>query len=431
MQHLILILACLSLGPTAKNAAPQFHCAPMQCYTNQQLRHLFHLLSPSSIKWTEMEKLDDIFPKSESVDYLQTCLEKRLGPPQSYEETNLVLQLGSNDPDRLKVCVEKAVQQWSFREINLNCGCPAIESGGASTYGASLMKQPELTGSLVDSVKRGLEAGISSKSDRPNISVKCRIGVFDDAEQMRPLAAEDYDYLKHYITTIHDAGANHVVLHARPAILAGLSPVKNRIIPTLDYDFVKSIAADFEGKVDITLNGGITSLAQLKSLQSDKSSPISNFMAGRWSLRRPLDLVGVEELLKDHSSTSPIETSTITTALENYIDYALTMATLPSHKQGFTTADLCLPLYLTVEQLKDDWDYDEGDNPSEHPPLLSYDEIESLYYVIQDGMIKLEECCNKGSKKNSSNVYKCLSTSIKSLAGKKVVNKWKRNRAEL
>jgi tRNA-dihydrouridine synthase len=71
----------------------------MQGYTNQPLRKLFHFLSPSSIKWTEMEKLDDIFPKSESVDYLQTSLEKRLGPPQSYEETNLVLQLGSNDPD--------------------------------------------------------------------------------------------------------------------------------------------------------------------------------------------------------------------------------------------------------------------------------------------------------------------------------------------
>mmetsp|Transcript_26156 Transcript_26156/g.44507 ORF Transcript_26156/g.44507 Transcript_26156/m.44507 type:complete len:432 (-) Transcript_26156:1804-3099(-) len=431
MQHLLHILA-LSLGPTAKDA-PTFHCAPMQCYTNQPLRKLFHLLSPSSIKWTEMEKLDDIFPKTKSVDYLQTNLEKRLGPSQSFDETNLVLQLGSNDPDRLKVCVEHAVQSYSFHELNLNCGCPAIESGGASTYGASLMKQPDLTASLVDSVRRGLEAGISSESDRPNISVKCRIGVFDDSEQMRPLDEGDYDYLKEYITAIHNAGANHVVLHARPAILSGLSPVKNRIIPTLDYDFVRSIAADFKGKVDITLNGGITSLTQLNSLRSDTSSPISNYMAGRWSLRRPLDLVGVEGLINDESSASLKETNTITTALENYIDYALTMATLPSHKQRFTTADLCLPLYLAVEQLKDDWDYDEEDNPSEDPPLLSYDEIESLYDVVRDGITSLQECCNKGGKKskNSSNAYKLISTSIKSLAGTKVVNKWKRNRAEL
>jgi tRNA dihydrouridine synthase A len=383
------------------------------------------------MKWTEMEKLDDIFPKSKSVDYLQTCLEKRLGPPQSYEETNLVLQLGSNDPNRLKICVEHAVQSYSFREINLNCGCPAIESGGASTYGASLMKQPELTGSLVDAVKRGLAAGVSSKSDRPNISVKCRIGVFEDAGQMRPLEAEDYDFLKHYITTIHDAGANHVVLHARPAILSGLSPVKNRIIPTLDYDFVRRIAAEFESKVDITLNGGITSLTQLKSLRADKSSPISSHMAGRWSLQRPLDLARVEELLKDNSSTLLIETNAITTALENYIDYALTMATLPSHKQRFTSADLCLPLYLAVEQLKDDWDCDEGEK--EDPPVLSYDEIESLFDVIKGGITQLQDCYTKGNKKvmDSNNVYKQLSSSFKSLAGTKVVNKWKRNRAEL
>ena len=380
-----------------------------------------------------MEKLDDIFPKSKSVDYLQTSLDKRLGPPQSYDETNLVLQLGSNDPDRLKVCVEHAVQSYSFREINLNCGCPAIESGGASTYGASLMKQPQLTGLLVDSVKRGLEAGISSESDRPNVSVKCRIGLFDDAEQMRPLEEGDYNYLKEYITTIHSAGANHVVLHARPAILSGLSPVKNRIIPTLDYDFVRSIATDFEGKVDITLNGGITKLTQLKTLQSDESSPISTYMAGRWTLRRPLDLVGVEALAKDESSASLIETNTISTALEKYIDYTLSMTTLPSHKQRFTTADLCLPLYLVAEQLKDDWEYYEEDNPSQDAPLLSYDEIESLYDVIRDGIIHLQDCYNKGGKKakNSNNVYKQISTSIKCLAGTKVVNKWKRNRAEL
>lgn len=381
-----------------------------------------------------MEKLDDIFPKSKSVDYLQNSLEKRLGSPQSYDETNLVLQLGSNDPDRLNVCVEHAVQSYSFREINLNCGCPAIESGGASTYGASLMKQPQLTGLLVDSVKRGLEAGISSECDRPNISVKCRIGVFDNAEQMRPLGEEeDYDYLKEYISTIHSAGANHVVLHARPAVLSGLSPVKNRIIPTLDYDFVRSIAADFEGKVDITLNGGITNLTQLKYLQSDESSPISNFMAGRWSLRRPLDLVGIEDFLNDESSVSQIETSAITSALEDYIEYVLAMLTLPSQKKRFTTADLCLPLFLAAEQLKDDWDYDEEDNPSKDPPFLSYDEIDSLYDVIRDGVTQIQECRNKGGKKakNSSNVYKQISNSIKSLAGTKVVNKWKRNRAEL
>ena len=423
----IVLASCLSLGPKKQD----FHLAPMQCYTHQPTRKLFHLLSPSSIKWTEMEKLDDIFPKSESIEYLHHSLEKRLGSPQSYDETNLVLQLGSNDPHRLKTCVEHAVQRYSFREINLNCGCPAIESGGAATYGASLMKYPQLTSELVDSVQRGLES--VSSSDRPKVSVKCRIGVFENAEQiMRPLGAEDFDKLHRYITYICEAGASHVVLHARPAVLAGLSPVRNRIVPKLDYDFVQNIAREFTGDIDITLNGGISSLTQLKSLQSDESSAISSHMAGRWCLRRPLELVNVERLLTDQSAPTE-NTNTIQSALENYIDYALTMATLPSQTQRrFTTAELCLPLYLTVEQLKDDWDYYEEDKQSADHPSLSYDEIESLLDVVRIGVIELEECSNKGNKKvQKSNVYKHLSSSFKSLAGKKVVGKWKRNRAEL
>lgn len=422
----IILASCLSLGPMKQ----EFHLAPMQCYTHQPTRKLYHLLSPSSIKWTEMEKLDDIFPRSESIDYLHHSLEKRLGSPQSYDETNLVLQLGSNDPHRLKTCVEHAVQRYSFREINLNCGCPAIESGGAATYGASLMKRPDLTANLVDSVKRGLES--VSSSDRPKVSVKCRIGVFVNAEQMRPLGTEDFDKLHRYITIIKEAGGNHVVLHARPAILSGLSPVRNRIVPPLDYEFVQNIAREFEGKIDITLNGGISTLTQIKTLQSDESSNVSSLMSGRWCLRRPLDLVNIEGLLTDQSVPPTENMNTIKTALEDYIDYALTMATLPQTQRRFTTSELCLPLYMTVEQLKDDGDYYEEDNQSADHPSLSHDEIESLFGVIQRGVIELEECCNKGNKKvQKSNVYKYLSSSFKSLAGKKVVGKWKRNRAEL
>ncbi|CAM9489464.1 unnamed protein product [Heterosigma akashiwo] len=349
----------------------------MQCYTNQPLRKLFHLLSPSSIKWTEMEKVDDIFPKTKPDDYLLAALEKRLGSPQSYDESsNLVLQLGSNDPDRLKSCVEYTVQRYEFKEINLNCGCPAIETGGAATYGASLMKDPQLTWNLVDSVRKGLEdSADTAASIRPDISVKCRIGVFDNVEDMRPLDDKDYQYLKNYISTIYDAGANHVILHARPAILAGLSPVKNRIVPELDYEFVNDIASDFKGKVDITLNGGIRTLSQLQSLQEESATAaISSHMAGRWSLRRPLDLAGVEGLLNGKKlGSSPLSTreDAVKNAIEDYIDYSVKMASVPSRQQRFTTAELCLPLYLIVEQMKDDYDFEEGNSDLDESPLLS------------------------------------------------------------
>ncbi len=432
----------------SSSAAPrksQFHVAPMQGYTNAQTRKLFHLLSPSSVKWTEMEKLDDIFPKSESPDYLVDALEKRLGPPGNYYDTksnnndsNLVLQLGTNDPERLRACVGHTVERYdNIQEINLNCGCPAIESGGASTYGASLMKETRLTGELVQAAKEGL---VGFEGD---VSVKCRIGVFESDKDMRPLNDRDYEYLKDYMSTIYENGGNHVILHARPAVLSGLSPVKNRIVPTLDYDFVERIAADFEGKVKITLNGGITSFSQLRSFQEQSSSTIVSHMAGRWCLRRPLDLIGIEALLKDDwesmaSSSSSSFLPDIQRAIEDYVDDAILLASSAFPRTHTPTiAELCLPLFLVTEQLRDDYDYEEDDETREdgvERPMLSYEDIESLYDVIQDGVTQFEEFSNRGKKKKTQGSdmnFKRLSSSFKLLVGTKVANKWKRNRAEL
>merc|ERR1740124_387047 len=400
------------------------------------------------MKWTEMEKVDDIFPKSKSPNHhhLQPDdpLEKRFGPPQDYDESNLILQLGSNDPQRLQACAEHTLGIYNFEGLNINCGCPSIESGGAASYGASLMKDASLTGRLVESMRRGLDRSPMEDGDT-SISVKCRIAVFDRAEDMRhPLTDADYGLLKNYVGAIQDAGADHVVLHARPAVLAGISPVKNRIVPQLDYEFVERIAADFPD-MDITLNGGVTSLSQLESLLGTHQS----VMAGRWCLRRPLDLVGVEALLKDRGR---IEPKLVVAAVERYVDYALQMAS--STKQQFTMSDLCLPLFLIVEQLRDDYNYDfdsnyggkygdGGDTVYEsklrtEEPSLGYDEIESLHDIIRDCVHRMEstskargETKMRQSSADDDINFKRLSSSFKSLVGTKVANKWKRNRSEL
>ena len=195
----------------------EFHIAPMQCYTNQPLRKLTGFLSPTSVKWTEMEKVDDLLPN------LEHSLNKRIGGEENL--TNLILQLGSNNASKLQTCVRVASDRYpDLREINLNCGCPAIDTGGATTYGASLMKDTSLTSRLVES--------IASATDIP-VSVKCRIGVFDTAQDVVPMGEKHYEYLYEFVTAVHDAGAHHVILHARPVILY-LRPVKNRIAPTLD-----------------------------------------------------------------------------------------------------------------------------------------------------------------------------------------------------
>jgi len=456
MQHKmnIISLVCMSLASSKKqtSSSHEFHIAPMQCYTNVPLRKLYSLLSPSSVKWTEMEKVDDIYPKqmndNEASDYLQYALEKRLGFPQedkydrdkSGDRSNLILQLGSNHPERLRSCIEQTIHRYQneVREINLNCGCPSIESGGSSNYGASLMKQTELSAQLVEAVRKGSKALSTSSSD-VGISVKCRIAVFDHVDDMVPLDDSHYNYLKQYITCIHNAGANHVILHARPAILSGLTPVKNRIVPDLNYEFVERIKAEFNGKMDVTLNGGITSLSKLKSLQEDSTS-VTSHMAGRWCLRRPMDLVGVETLLMDQNVSLGHQGLSIEARSENavqdYTGFAIEMASLPSSRQRYTIAELCLPLFLVVEQLRDDYDFDE--DVCEEKPLLSYVEIESLFDIIRDGVVQLEELAGNGKKKKQKDNamdddinFKRLSSSFKALVGTKVANKWKRNRAEL
>lgn len=410
-----MAMASLFLASALLASNAEFHIAPMQCYTNLPLRTLCHFLSPSAVTWTEMEKVDDLLPN------VQQALEKRLGSA----EPNLVLQFGSNDPRKVQRCVEITVQEYPhLKEVNLNCGCPAIDSGGAPTYGASLMKDPTLTASLVEACR-------SSCRDDMNVSVKCRIGVVDHVDDLRPsLQQEDYAYLRNYVSDISKAGANHVILHARPAILSGLSPVKNRLVPRLQHEFCERIAAEFE-HLKVTSNGGITSLSQLQELQTIESiekSRISSHMAGRWILRRPLDLLGVEQLLSQSrqdeetkETTSMVEDAYTAAkhSLENYLNYC--QRNMVARDSTATTADLCLPLFLVVEQLREDYEKDNIDSL-----LLSYEEMESLYDLLQDGLLQL----GSGGKAKSSVNFKRLSTNFKSLVGTKVVNKWKRNRAE-
>lgn len=372
-----------------------FHVAPMQCYTNQPLRKLYSYLSPTSIKWTEMEKVNDLLPNTEA------SLNKRLEGEE--DETNLILQLGSNDIDKLHDCVRVASKHYHhLKEINLNCGCPAIDTGGAPMYGASLMRDTSRTSQLVMAMVSATDI---------DVSVKCRIAVFDTAEDAaQQMDEERYEYLHNYISAIHNAGANHVVLHARPVILS-LNPVKNRAIPPLNYEFAHRVAADFDGKVKITLNGGINSLDQLKAIQNNETN-ISSHMSGRWCLRRPLDLIGVEHTLGNGNVPD------VLSAITRYLDYA------SENKRRFATGELCLPLYLVVAQLQEDYALNDGEG------LLTWKDFENLHDLIENGLIDVL-AVDKVKIGSSSINFKKLAASFGQLVGKKVVNKWKRNRSEL
>lgn len=183
------------------------------------------------------------------------------------QENPLVLQLGGSDPAEL---AQAARIGWEagYQEINLNCGCPSdrVQSG---CFGAVLMTQPDLVGDICASMRAASPA---------ELSVKCRIGV----DEQDPNEA-----LPRFLDVLSQAGVGHVTIHARKAWLQGLSPKDNREIPPLDYPLVLAMKAEFP-HLQISINGGITSLAQARGFLDQG---LDGVMIGRAAYQRPADML--------------------------------------------------------------------------------------------------------------------------------------------
>lgn len=209
-----------------------------------------------------------------------------------------MLQLGGNDWTSLAAATTAARQRGGFFEINLNCGCPSITTGGAD-FGASLMRDAQHTRSLVESM-------IDASAGEMSVSVKCRIGVHETLRPDGSVPDDAYETLAHFVDeAVLNAGASHLVVHARAAVLGGLSPIKNRVIPPLRHEYVARLAADFPS-LRVTLNGGLTldhelwPLSEACNAATGSSSSgggagggdgrVNGVMIGRSVLRSPLDL---------------------------------------------------------------------------------------------------------------------------------------------
>ena len=184
-----------------------FSVAPMMDWTDRHCRYFHRLMTQHTLLYTEMVVADAILHGDR--DRLL-----RFDPA----EHPLALQVGGSDPSKLAKVAEIAAG-YGFDEINLNVGCPSdrVQSG---TFGACLMKEPELVGECVRAMKGA--CGIP-------VTVKCRIGVDDQDTEFA---------LNNLAFQVWDAGCERLWVHARKAWLEGLSPKENRDIPPLDYDRV-------------------------------------------------------------------------------------------------------------------------------------------------------------------------------------------------
>lgn len=160
----------------------------------------------------------------------------------SDEEHPIALQLGGSDPADLAASA-KLGEQWGYDEINLNCGCPS-ERVQKGAFGACLMAEPKL---VADCVKAMCDA-VSI-----DVTVKHRIGID---------GITSYDFVRDFVGTVAAAGSKTFIVHARNAILKGLSPKENREIPPLRYEIVYQLKRDFPD-LEIIINGGITTQQEI------------------------------------------------------------------------------------------------------------------------------------------------------------------------
>ena len=159
------------------------------------------------------------------------------------EEQPVALQVGGSDKKELAQ-VAKLAEEYSYKEINLNLGCPS-KKVQKNSFGACLMKEPDLVAECLNEMVNACNIPVTAKT---------RIGVDD---------IEDFDYLNKFVNKIKEAGCKTIILHARKAILKGLTPKQNLSIPKLNYDRVYEIKKE-NPNLEVIINGGITNTEDIK-----------------------------------------------------------------------------------------------------------------------------------------------------------------------
>ena len=258
----------------------KFCVAPMMGYTTPYARNLYRILSKKTFLFSEMIASKTLI-HSKNIHSLVA----------NESQNPIALQVGGSDYNDLKKCSELAYH-LNYDEINLNVGCPskAVQKG---SFGACLMQDKNLVKNCLNAmqVNRNIE-----------VSIKCRIGLGKNF---------NYEYFEEFIEEILKSGINIVYVHARNAILNGISPKGNRSIPPLNYDFVKKIKLKFPNTTFI-LNGGIDTLKKAFEL----SKFYDGVMLGRLIQNNPFCLKNVDQLFYDEPINYIVSEKTI----EEYFD---------------------------------------------------------------------------------------------------------------
>jgi tRNA-dihydrouridine synthase A len=210
------------------------------------------------------------------------------------EEHPVALQLGGSDPRELALAA-RAGESAGYDEINLNCGCPS-DRVASGAFGACLMLDPELVGACV--------AAMTDAVSVP-VTVKMRIGVItarrgEAAAAVATFAEADFEKLRHFVATVQSAGCQAAIVHARQAVLGGLSPKDNREVPPLRHEVVRRLKQEFP-QLPMIVNGGLRDAAAVARALTWSDG----VMLGREAYHRPYLLAELQGVLDPAGVPAP------------------------------------------------------------------------------------------------------------------------------
>jgi tRNA-dihydrouridine synthase A len=246
--------------------------APMMDWTDRHCRYFLRQFSPRVLLYTEMIVAQAILKGDRS--YLL-----EFDP----EEHPVALQLGGAEPGRLAEAAAIGAS-FGYDEINLNVGCPSDRVQQA-TFGACLMARPQLVADCLRAMSRAVSVPVT---------VKCRIGIDDQ---------DDWPFLRDFVAAIAEAGCATVIVHARKAILKGLTPKQNRDVPPLDYARAWRVKREFPS-LTVIVNGGLRTVPQV----TEQLAQADGVMLGREAYHNPYLLPALHRAVFDDGyETPPVE----------------------------------------------------------------------------------------------------------------------------
>ena len=232
--------------------------APMMDRTDRHERYFLRLISRRTLLYTEMITADAVLYGDPDRVY-----------GYNLAEHPVALQLAGSDPIALAEAAALGTDA-GYDEINLNVGCPS-ERVSTAKFGASLMAYPTVVASCVGAIRNAVSVPVT---------VITRIGIDD---------LDSYENLVRFVEIVSGGGCGTFIIHARKAILSGISPKENRSIPPLKYDVVYRIKNDFPN-LEIVINGGVVSLDEARS----HLSYVDGVMIGRAAYKDPYLLSNVD-----------------------------------------------------------------------------------------------------------------------------------------